>query len=256
MNSKVIYTSIVGGYDPLCQPVVVDESFDYICFTNDVPPGRDGVWEIRPIPVAGEDNVRLCRKTKLLPHTVLSDYEWSVWVDANIIITSADFYTAINRAIESGDTVSQLPHIQRDCIYEEALHCCKVGKAGLCETKRQLNHLKEEGFPRHFGLFENNILVRKHNDKAVVAASEMWWSEVCNYTTRDQFSLMYVLWKCGLKPGFIFDGRTNARNASCLDYKLHQTQQQKPSGFQALAGGIKYRCKLAALWFLKLKFAR
>ena len=33
MSKIAIYTSLVGGYDNLLQPEVVDENFDYICFS-------------------------------------------------------------------------------------------------------------------------------------------------------------------------------------------------------------------------------
>ena len=51
MEKIAIYTCIIGGYDELQQPAVVEEGFDFICF---VGPGertaeRVGVWEIREL---------------------------------------------------------------------------------------------------------------------------------------------------------------------------------------------------------------
>lgn len=43
MKKKVIYTVLVGGYDNLMQPQVIDDSFDYICFT-DKSPQEDVEW--------------------------------------------------------------------------------------------------------------------------------------------------------------------------------------------------------------------
>ena len=87
MNKKVIYTCLVGNYDVLRQPLAIDESYDYICFSNDIKEERVGVWQIRPIPFKHKDKARLSRYVKILPHRALEDYEWSLWMDANIQIT-------------------------------------------------------------------------------------------------------------------------------------------------------------------------
>ena len=42
MNKKVIYTCLVGNYDVLRQPLAIDESYDYICFSNDIKEERVG----------------------------------------------------------------------------------------------------------------------------------------------------------------------------------------------------------------------
>ena len=36
----VIYTAMVGGYDEIMQPLVVDDRFDYILFSNDIKENR------------------------------------------------------------------------------------------------------------------------------------------------------------------------------------------------------------------------
>ena len=45
----VIYTAMVGGYDEIMQPMVVDDRFDYILFSNDIKEDRVGVWQVLPI---------------------------------------------------------------------------------------------------------------------------------------------------------------------------------------------------------------
>ncbi|MBR5328436.1 MAG: hypothetical protein IKV31_07870 [Paludibacteraceae bacterium] len=39
-----IYTAMVGGYDEIMQPTVIDDRFDYILFSNDIKEDRVGVW--------------------------------------------------------------------------------------------------------------------------------------------------------------------------------------------------------------------
>ena len=62
----VIYTAMVGGYDEIMQPVVVDDRFDYILFSNDIKEDRVGVWQVRPIAYTNPDNTRICRYVKTL----------------------------------------------------------------------------------------------------------------------------------------------------------------------------------------------
>ena len=100
MNKKVIYTCLVGNYDVLRQPLAIDESYDYICFSNDIKEERVGVWQIRPIPFKHKDKARLSRYVKILPHRALEDYEWSLWMDANIQITKKEFYSIVRKRAE------------------------------------------------------------------------------------------------------------------------------------------------------------
>ena len=48
MNKKVIYTCLVGNYDVLRQPLAIDESYDYICFSNDIKELESGKYVQSP----------------------------------------------------------------------------------------------------------------------------------------------------------------------------------------------------------------
>ena len=74
----VIYTVIVAGYDTIKQPLVVDDRFDYVFFTDEVKETKIGVWQVRPISYRDENKMRLSRYAKCLPTTVLPDYEASL----------------------------------------------------------------------------------------------------------------------------------------------------------------------------------
>ena len=43
---KVIYTSIIGGYDSLEEPRYIPEGFDFICFTDQKINKPNSVWLI------------------------------------------------------------------------------------------------------------------------------------------------------------------------------------------------------------------
>jgi hypothetical protein len=39
-------------------------------------------------------------------------------------------------------------------------------------------------------------MIRKHNDQYSKDLMEKWWSELKDYSHRDQLSFNYALWKC------------------------------------------------------------
>ncbi|MBR5661793.1 MAG: DUF616 domain-containing protein [Bacteroidales bacterium] len=245
---RVIYTCIVGGYDELRQPDVVDPSFDYICFSNDFRETRIGVWEIRPIPYISSDKTRLSRFVKLMPHKALPEYEISVWMDSNIQITGPGFYEAVYRASDAGHLLSQVPHPHFDCIYDDMRAISIMAKVPVFQTYRQFRFLRKEGFPEHFGLFENNIIFRVHNDPSVVSVSEEWWKIYNEYTPRDQFSLMYLYWKRGMTVPLLFGESLNARNVPFLSFRQHDAYNET-KGFRRFYMKVKWT---VARWLTKL----
>lgn len=218
---KVIYTVLVGNYDHLKQPKVTDNGYDYVCFSNDIKEQKIGVWEIRKIPFKNADNTRVSRYPKIMPHMVFPNYDYSLYIDANIQIVNSELYRVINEKTEDDCLICQVPNIFRDSIYKDIEIAYRRGKVDFHGAKRQYRHLKDEDFPDHFGLFENNVILRKQNDPCVVAISEAWWKEYCEYTHRDQFSLMYVYWKQHYMPGYLFGAEKNARNVDCLSLTPH-----------------------------------
>ena len=117
MNRKVIYTCLTCDYDRLQQPATVDPSYDYICFTE--TEGQDGVWQLRKIPFDSPDPVSRSRYPKILAHKVLPEYEYSVYMDANICIVSPEFYRIADRLITDEISFAQVEHPDRDCVFDE-----------------------------------------------------------------------------------------------------------------------------------------
>lgn len=230
MGKYVIYTCLTGNYDDLKQPLVVDDNFDYICFSNDIKKERDGVWQIKQIPFTYPDKLVESRYVKLLPHEVLQKYEYSVWIDANIQITGATFYNRTKELISKKCKIAQVNHSLpfRDCIYEEIGACIEKGRIALYDGLKQYRYLKHQKYPKHFGLLENNLILRRHNDGMVVDISKLWWQEFLNHAKRDQFSLMVIYWKMNFLPDLFFSKDKCARNVNCLKCIGHK-QKWKPT---------------------------
>ena len=226
-EKKVIYTSLVGGYENLLQPKVVDRSFDYICFSNDIAETKVGVWQIENIPYEDENLSRLSRYVKLLPHKALSKYVYSIWIDANIQITGKEFYDYIYRRIYEQVQIAQVPHPTSKDVFHEIRSAYYCEKVGWKSARDQIRYLKNKGFPEGINIFENNIILRKHNDDEVKLISEDWWTEFVTSAPRDQFSLTYVYWKRLFSPVYLFDSKHNTRNVSFLEYHVHPSMQRR-----------------------------
>jgi len=225
---KVIYTCLTGSIDDLQQPLVVDTSFDYICF-SDREEGMDGIWQIKHIPTNHKSLILLSRYPKILPHRFLQEYDYSLYLDANVIIKDKSFYDCINEHIEAGELISQLPHPTRDCIYLELEHCLNIRKVSPWQYMKIRNSYSRNSLPFHYGLFENNVILRKHNDGKIKAISEMWWNYYQKLSDRDQLSLMLVYYKLKIIPTYLLGDKQNTRTSSqiqCLNHVIFKTNHR------------------------------
>lgn len=214
MKKTVIFTSLTGGYDNLPQYVVMDPDFDYICFTNDFQDGsKHGIWEIRKIPYETKDKTRLSRYVKLNPHKVLPEYEFSLWIDSNILIINSGIFTRIKSLVEDDTLMASIIHPKHVSLYQDAKQCIVDGRDFAWIIDKQIKHLKANNYPYGIGLYENNVIFRKHNDNLIIKISNMWWNEFVSYSKRDQLSLCYVLWKLNFTPSLLLPSTNNTYNS-------------------------------------------
>ena len=226
MADFAIYTALVGNYDEIMQPVVVDERFDYVLFSNDVKSENVGVWSVRRIPdVIKNDNKRLSRYPKSHPETMLADYKASLYIDANIQIQDQWVYERFlelyNKQIEYAGV--KLVLTGRDCIYDHAFDMCRWLVVHDYEAIKQCHKLYKLGFPHHFGLNENNIIFRKHTER-MKETDEEWWDWILNNTCRDQLSYMYCIWKHKIPLNYFLPEGEDARNGSHFHLVNHDGQ--------------------------------
>lgn len=241
---KVIYTCLTGGYDRLLQPLAVDPSFDYVCFTE--TDGQDGVWQLRKLPEGvGEDNLTRSRHPKLQPHEFLPEYGTSVYMDANLQIVDDEFYRMVDSAIDKGNALAMLPHPWRDCVWEELRYCYLKDKLSTREAVRHHRHLKETLMPRHWGLWENNVILRAHNEPEIVALDNLWWRSFNACRTRDQLTFAPSLYRLGTaRPVLLFGEGLCARNVPFINYSNHPATGKENTPGRLTRGNIRYRLRL------------
>jgi hypothetical protein len=231
MNKKVIYTCLVGGYDQLEEPKVIYPGWDYICFSNDWQPKKNSVWKVRPIGNLKLNNTRLSRVPKLKPNEYLPEYDYSVYIDANIVILDNYLLERVNvMCSDSNVLIAANKHPERNCIYDEADKIIEWKRENKWKVKRQINYLKKNEFPVQFGLYENNILYRNHTHPSFSTLCNNWWEIYKRFTRRDQLSLAYILWKNNVKCTQLFGIECfNVRESNHFKYILHSNESKVKS---------------------------
>ena len=190
----VLYTAIIGSYDQLLIPEYICDDWDYVCFTDqDIL--SDSVFQISKPEYIATDNCRTSRFIKTQPHLYFKGYEYSIWVDASILIRSNHISHTLNFCHDNNINFMASKHPWRNCIYDEALECERANKDNKNIMRKQIKKYELEGMAKHFGLLATGIIIRQHNNEKMIKLGTEWWNEIKTGSKRDQLSIMYLLWK-------------------------------------------------------------
>jgi hypothetical protein len=198
-DKVVIYTAIAGGMDRLQTHRKINDSFDYVIFTDDKNIEADWARVIHVSPKP--DSNRLAKAFKVLPHRYFPNYDVSVWIDGSIQIVGE--LEGIIKVALTGQDISFFRHYERNCIYEEVKACVKQRKDDPKTMHKQIQRYKKAGYPDNHGLIMGGVIIRRHNKAAVKKAMECWWTEINNGSKRDQLSFNYIAWRESLKFQYI-----------------------------------------------------
>ena len=190
----VVYTVIVGNYDYVKQPSVIDDRFDYIIF-SDVPIANTGVWQVRLIEYETKRNWLKARYPRFNNSAVLPEYEASLYVDGNIQILSQKVYDRCIELKEQGVEWAGIKHQGRTGIYNEINAIIGLGWAHDYDVLDWYRYMRKDNFPDDCGLFEDNVIFRIHTERVTKVNSFFWWSMEKFMYRRDQFALMWAIWK-------------------------------------------------------------
>jgi len=181
---KVIYTVITGGYDKLREPLIVNDNWDYVCFTDNTD-FKSKVWQIRRFN-ANLNPKKLSRLPKIKWFEFL-DYDIAVYIDGSYQI-KLGLNAMLNEFYKEGYHCA-FKHWMRSCSYKEAWAVI-VSNFDKAETvNKYVEFLQEEGFPRKAGLMANGFMIR---DKSLPHQPYInWFNDVVKYSHRDQLSFMF-----------------------------------------------------------------
>ncbi len=180
---KAIYTAIFGNYDKFQEAKYINNDYDYHLFTDD----RNIQSDIYKIHILSGDALK-AREIKLLPFNYLPNYDYSVWMDGNIV-QCRDMNDL--KSTQTTDFMTMKHHI-RGCIYEELQACIDLNKGSVDIMQKQINKYQRNGFRPNMGLIASGLLFRHHTDK-VKQLCKNWWDEVKTGSLRDQLSFNYIL---------------------------------------------------------------
>lgn len=188
---KIVYTAIMGDYDNPLPLIHKSPDWTYLFFT-DSPDLEVPGWEM--VRVTPTDNPRLqAKEIKILAHKHLPPHEVSVWIDGSIQIKrSPDNLYEPHKQAE----LVLVPHEDRHDIWEEGDKILELGKETWGNVTAQLDQYKYENFGGSFrdDIYMGGILIRKPTFRVNKIMDE-WMTEVRKWSTRDQLSLPYVLWR-------------------------------------------------------------
>lgn len=192
-NKLVVYTSITAGHDALKEPKEIYSDVDYICF-SDQRLRSDTKWNIVNYGFQYRDPRRLAKIFKILPHLVLSDYDYSIWVDGNVSLNGNPWELFEKSLCIDDSGIAFFPHTKRNCIYSEANECIRWGKDNSEIIQTQVAKYRGLGYPSNNGLIWGGLILRRHNDEEIKNLMEIWWDEIDTFSVRDQISFNFCTW--------------------------------------------------------------
>lgn len=202
-NDKIaVYTCIVGNYDDLKQPKVIDKQCDYFYLGFDKPDYL-GVYQWIDIAPYLEreklDCTRANRYCKLHPHLFFTDYKYSIYLDGGFEIRES-IAGLVRKIGNVGLGLYGKGHSGDVDTYGEAVFRLITETMSGDDRSvviKQMEKYAREGFPRNFGSSHNAVVAREHNNPDCIRIMDTWWNELMNECRRDELSFFYSVWKNG-----------------------------------------------------------
>lgn len=187
----IIYTCNFGGKDNLSEDIN-GQGARLVCFTDN-PELKSKKWEIILVPKVFLDVRRNSRIPKILPHIFFPNEDYSLYLDGNIIC-KIPLKRLIAEWLAETD-IAVFGHSTRNCLFDEAAECIRLELDSKDVIEAQIDRYKD--FPRHRGLYQGGVILRKHTAK-MKRLNEAWWAEYCVGSKRDQISFPYVVEREGV----------------------------------------------------------
>jgi len=224
MKKRVVYTAIFNNYDSLC-PIYFKSKIKFICFTDNKDLNVKG-WEIIYLNIKDLKYADKNRNIKMFPNIYLNNFTESLYIDGNIRVKK-DPEVLFDKYLKNNFLI--IPkHTSRNCIYEEAKFikfAKKLNKNEIEVLEKQISSYFLNGMPKNYGLWENNIILRKNNHPQNVILSKLWWEEYSKGVKRDQVSFPFIIWLRKINIGIFSE--TPRINNTFFEYELHNSAKSK-----------------------------
>ncbi|KAL1198746.1 putative hexosyltransferase MUCI70 [Cardamine amara subsp. amara] len=214
----VVSTCAFGGGDNLYEPIGMSKASSqkvcYVAFWDEVTVATQegeghkigendyiGKWRIVVVKDLPFTDQRLNGKIpKMLAHRLFAEAKYSIWVDSKSQFRRDPLGVLDALLWRTNSVLAISEHGARSSVYDEAKAVVKKHKATPEEVEVQINQYREDKLPedKRFNgkkaLSEASVIVREHTPLTNLFMC-LWFNEVVRYTSRDQLSFPYVLWR-------------------------------------------------------------
>lgn len=168
---------------------------------------------------------RTARFVKTHPHFYLNGYDYSVWIDANIVPLGR-VRPLVNELVESGADLGLIAHTVRSSWKQEAMECARIKADSPELLMEQVEYYSSINLPEQ-ELIETNIMVSNLKNPEVLRFYAHWWAEICRFSLRDQVSINAALAKCELKIHYIVPKGRSVRDFPGFLIFSHDVKNRK-----------------------------
>jgi len=185
-----VITAIFGGHDTPKPFPVQSIPCDYFCFTE----------ANTPVPLPNLPDRLKAKYFKLQAHRVLPGYDYYIWIDGNIEVTSPDFVKTMVEAAKYGIAIQV--HHERLTIEEEINFILAseneylTTRYGKQPLKQEYEYYLKEGMPPVAPLYSCNIFAfdseRINGGHYIVDWFDKWWNLVLAWSWFDQSAFSFL----------------------------------------------------------------
>lgn len=133
-----------------------------------------------------------------------------------------DVGALLNRYLANHD-IALHAHPHRNCIYDEASTCIKLGKDSPEVIRQQMERYRADGYPEKNGLVSGGIVYRRHTP-TIAKLNTYWWQEIKAHSRRDQLSFNYVSWKYGIEY-CVIKGHVKKQDVEGFSIRVHKKRE-------------------------------
>lgn len=195
-EAVTVFTCVVGKRDSLREDQFPCTA-RYVAFVD--APRLSATWSQLPVPLLFASYRRNSRQPKILAHQYVES-GYSLWLDAAVALR-APVESLIEDWLRDAD-LALFCHESRACTYDEAEECQRRELDDPTIIEHQAATYRSRGLPPKLGLARCSVLLRRHT-AAVENFNNLWWSEYCRHSVRDQISFMYAVYRSGLRVNLI-----------------------------------------------------
>jgi hypothetical protein len=214
MINITTFTAILGPIKDQLRPVIAPRDKNrrctrYICFSDaiGIEEGADLGWSIRRPVWRHDDPRRMARWHKVNSDLAIPDADYTLWCDGSEQL-KVNPWNLVDQYLAGAD-LATFRHPDRACVYAELEMCMRRRKDNEAAMKQQIERYRIAGWPPNKGLFETNVVLRRHSP-AVLEFNRAWWTEISGGSLRDQLSVNFSADQTGLKVAILPGNRTRS----------------------------------------------